>query len=112
MSCLTSVEGGWPVGSGTVGLVERSLLSGAAVGVSVAVAVGVAALSWSLSPPPHPASRTSARARRAGARCVRCVTAAAGERGRAYDPPVTAAPLPPGPRAIPLNLLGWTARPI
>jgi cytochrome P450 len=25
---------------------------------------------------------------------------------------VTAAPLPPGPRAIPLNLLGWTARPI
>src|SRR4051812_41463756 len=32
--------------------------------------------------------------------------------GRAYDPRVTAAPLPPGPRAIPLNLVGWTARPI
>jgi cytochrome P450 len=25
---------------------------------------------------------------------------------------VTAAPLPPGPSAIPLNLLGWTARPV
>src|SRR4051795_5022314 len=41
MSCLTSVEGGWPVGSGTVGFVERSLLSGGAVGVSVAGGVAV-----------------------------------------------------------------------